>query len=184
MTACSGPRIVVIGTTGSGKTTVARELAPALSVPHVELDALFHGPDWTPRLTFRRDVEAAIAATAWVCEGNYSVVRDLVWSRGTELVWLDLPFPVVFRRLWSRTWRRYRRNEVLWNGNREHFWSQFTWDGLFVCALRTHWRRRRISPQRLREPSYRHLVVHRLRSPREVEVWIGRYLRSERSTRA
>ena len=182
MTASRGPRIVVVGTTGSGKTTLARELAAALGIPHIELDVLFHGPDWTPRAAFRADVEAATDATAWVCEGNYSPVYDVVWSRGTELVWLDLPFPVVFRRLGSRTWRRYRRNEVLWNGNRERFWNQFTCDGLFVWALRTHWRRRRIWPRRLGEPAYRHLEVHRLRSPDEVEEWIGRHVRSGRPT--
>jgi len=123
MTTRSGPRIVVTGTTGSGKTTLARELAAALGIPHIELDALFHGPHWTPRPTFRADVEAAIEPGAWVCEGNYSPVNDLVCSRGTDLVWLDLPFPVFFRRLWLRTWRRYRRRELLWNGNRERFWD-------------------------------------------------------------
>ena len=41
-------RIVVVGTTGSGKTTLARSISERLAVPHVELDALFWGPNWTP----------------------------------------------------------------------------------------------------------------------------------------
>ena len=40
-------RTVVVGTTGSGKTTVAAELARRLGVSHVEMDALYWGPDWT-----------------------------------------------------------------------------------------------------------------------------------------
>jgi adenylate kinase family enzyme len=41
-----GTRLVVVGTSGSGKTTMAAHLARALGVVHVELDALQHGPDW------------------------------------------------------------------------------------------------------------------------------------------
>ena len=47
MFADSVPRIVVLGTTGSGKTTVARALAQGLTIPHVELDALRWDPNWT-----------------------------------------------------------------------------------------------------------------------------------------
>jgi adenylate kinase family enzyme len=75
------PKIVVVGTSGSGKTTVARELAHRHGVPHVELDALFHGPNWaeTPAEEFRRRVAAATDGDGWVVDGNYeSKLGDLV----------------------------------------------------------------------------------------------------------
>ena len=52
-------RIVVVGTCGSGKTTLAAELAKRIEAPHVELDALHWGPHWTPVETeiFRRNTE-------------------------------------------------------------------------------------------------------------------------------
>ncbi|WP_273380985.1 AAA family ATPase [Symbiobacterium thermophilum] len=58
-----GRRIVVIGSSGSGKTTLARELAMRLGVPHIEADALYWGPNWTPAQPdeFRRRVDQATA---------------------------------------------------------------------------------------------------------------------------
>jgi ABC-type dipeptide/oligopeptide/nickel transport system ATPase component len=55
-------RISVVGNSGSGKTTVAKALAARLGVPHVELDAIFHQPNWTPLPAdeFRRRVADAI----------------------------------------------------------------------------------------------------------------------------
>jgi hypothetical protein len=60
---------------------LAAELAVRLSAPHVELDAFQHGPAWqqaTPEQLCERTA-AAIAGEAWVCDGNYSAVRALVW---------------------------------------------------------------------------------------------------------
>lgn len=42
-------RVLVAGTSGSGKTTWASRIAHQLGVGHVEIDALYHGPNWTPR---------------------------------------------------------------------------------------------------------------------------------------
>src|SRR5215213_5524259 len=84
-------RIVVVGTSGSGKTTLARELAQRCSLPHIEMDALHWGPNWTeaPIEVFRQRVELALEAPGWVVDGNYSKLRNLVWRRAELIVWLD-----------------------------------------------------------------------------------------------
>jgi adenylate kinase family enzyme len=72
----------VVGNSGSGKSTVAAALALALGVPHLELDAVFHQAGWVPLPSdeFRSVVAAAVAGDGWVTDGNYSVVRPLVWA--------------------------------------------------------------------------------------------------------
>lgn len=123
-------RVSVVGVSGSGKSTLARLLAARLGVPHVELDALYHGPDWTPSSDdeFLARVDAATAEGGWVVDGNYSTVRSLVWERVDTVVWLDLPRRTVMRQILGRTARRTLTREELWNGNREPVTGLFRWD--------------------------------------------------------
>ena len=165
------PRIVVIGTSGAGKTTFARALAARRACPHVEFDALHWGPDWTPRHDFADRVADAIAGDAWVLDGNYSSVREAVWARATAVVWLDYAFPVVFGRAVRRTVRRVVTGESLFGGNRETFRDAFlSRDGIPMWVLRTYRLRRREYPRLLREPRFAHLHVVRLRSPAEADT--------------
>jgi adenylate kinase family enzyme len=169
------PRIVVVGTGGSGKTTVARELAGRLGVPHVELDELFHGPGWTetPAEEFRRRVAAATDGDGWVVDGNYErFLGDLVLDRADTVVWLDIPLSVSLRRVTRRTIGRIRTGEELWSGNRESWRGGFFgWDSMIVWAIRSHHRNRRGRAERLaRHP---HLRVVRLRSSKEVESYLS-----------
>lgn len=112
-------RVLVAGTSGSGKTTVAARVAAALGAPHIEIDALFHGPGWTPRPAFVAEVHAFAARPAWVTEWQYDPVRAHLAARADLLVWLDLPRGRVLRQVVRRTLLRRLRREHLWNGNRE-----------------------------------------------------------------
>src|SRR5579871_6058918 len=93
--ATAAHRIVVVGSTGSGKTTLARHLACRLHLAHVELDALHWDANWVPAPTpiFRERVDAALSGPAWAVDGNYSKVRDIVWPRADTVIWLDYPLP-------------------------------------------------------------------------------------------
>lgn len=83
MTVAPGRRIAIVGTSGSGKTTVAARLASSLGLPHVELDALFWRPDWRQANLeeFRASVDTATSGEGWICDGNYSRARDIVLPR-------------------------------------------------------------------------------------------------------
>jgi crossover junction endodeoxyribonuclease RuvC len=120
-------RILVAGTSGSGKTTVAAALAVRLGLPHVDIDGLYHGPGWVPRLEFAADVAALAAREKWVTEWQYSAVRALLLARADLLVWLDLSRWRVMSQIVPRTLRRRLRRVELWNGNLEPpLWTVFT----------------------------------------------------------
>jgi adenylate kinase family enzyme len=168
-------RIAVVGTTGSGKTTLARCLAQRLEVPHVELDALHWGPDWIPAPTavFRECTAQALSGSQWVVDGNYSQVRDIVWGRADTVVWLDYALPVVMGRLMWRTLKRVVTREELWSGNREGVQGTLSNDSILLWALRTYWRRRKEYPALFASPERAHLTVVRLRSPRATGDWLS-----------
>jgi len=169
-------RVVVVGVTGSGKTTFASALSKRLGIPLIELDAVYWQPNWTPpdRDDFRARVVREIAGERWVAEGNYSASRDIVWSAADTLVWLDFGLPLIMTRLLLRSLRRGLTGELLWGINRERLASQFlTKNSLFLWAWQTFPRYRRDYPQLLSSPAYAHLRVARLRSPRLARSWLG-----------
>ncbi|MCC8432927.1 hypothetical protein LJ725_28495 [Reyranella aquatilis] len=135
-------RVVVFGTTGSGKSWLAERLADRTGLRVVELDALFWGRNWQPALPdlFRHRVECETREDGWIVVGNYGQVRDLVWRPADTLVWLDLPLPVVMGRLLRRTVKRAVTREELWGtGNRESLANAFlSRNSILLYALKTH----------------------------------------------
>jgi len=163
-------RISVVGNSGSGKTTVATAIAEALGVPHLELDGVFHQPDWQPLDTdeFRRIVSEFTGANAWVVDGNYSAVRDIVWSRADTVVWLDAPRHRVMRQLLARTMRRMATRTELWNGNRERWRYLFTRDeSILLYAWTSHHRTRAKFESAQADPANAHLTFVRLHTPED-----------------
>jgi adenylate kinase family enzyme len=86
-------RILVIGSGGSGKSTVAKEIARQLRLPLIHLDALYWQPGWRPteKGAWERMVRELIAAPRWVMDGNYGGTLDLRLARCDTVVFLDLP---------------------------------------------------------------------------------------------
>jgi adenylate kinase family enzyme len=171
-------RFVVVGSSGSGKTTTARAISERLGIPHVELDALYHQPDWkpTPDDELLAAVADAVAGEAWVVDGNYSATRPITWPRARTIVWLDYPKSLVMRRVVGRTLRRVVNREELWNGNREPWTNLYRLDPerniiRWAWANYDGYRERYLAAQE--DPTWDHLdwVVHR--SPAETEQWLA-----------
>lgn len=164
---------MVVGPSGSGKTTAAAAIGERLGLPVIELDAINHLPNWQemPRGEFRSTVMRRLgeATGGWVCDGNYTArVMDVVVQRADTIVWLRLPFRVVFTRLVRRTFRRAINREVLWNGNREPIlWTLFNPNSVVWYMVRTWRSGTRHIEQVIAESNARPRIIV-LRSPRDV----------------
>jgi adenylate kinase family enzyme len=171
-------RVLVAGMAGAGKTTLAARLAEVLGVPHVEIDALHHGPGWTVRDEFERDVVALTQQPTWVTEWQYDAARPLLAERADLAVWLDLPVAVVMWRITRRTVRRRLRRQVLWNGNVEPPLRTILTDRDHV--IRWAWKTRHDTATRIADLAARRpeLVVVHLSRLRDVETWLSQLARS------
>ncbi len=174
-------RIVVIGNSSSGKTTVSRELAARLDLPLLELDGVFHQPDWTelPDDQFRSRVDEFTNADRWVVDGNYTShgMRDVLWPKANTIVWLDIPKRTVMRRVVLRTIRRATTREELWNGNREPWTNLYSRDpekNIVVWAWTRFDHVRDKYERCMTDGTWSHAEVSRLRSPNEVDRFLAR----------
>jgi len=171
-------RVSVVGNSGSGKSTMARELAARLGVPHLELDSVYHQPGWEPlpEDEFRRLVTAKTNEDGWVIDGNYSAVRSIVWTRADTVVWLDPPRWTVMRRVAWRTVRRAATRQELWNGNREPLSNFLTWDpeqSVISWAWHNHAKYRSRYGAAAAEPANAYLTFIRLTSRRDVARFLA-----------
>lgn len=163
---------VVTSASGSGGTTVGRELADRLGVPFHELDALFWKPGWTEPDPddFRARVAALVATEAWVIDGSYqSWLGQLVLENADVVVWLDPPVQVWLPRLVTRTLRRAITGESLWATNRETIRGALLSRDSLLLFTAKHFRGRR-HRYPVRFASY---ALVRLRSDRDVERFLS-----------
>lgn len=108
-------RIVILGNAGSGKSTLARSLGKRLCLPVVHLDTLFWEPGWVEPDAgqFRARVSKAIAADAWICEGNYARrTFDLRLPPADLIIWLDTPRHICFTRVILRSVMNRPRSDL------------------------------------------------------------------------
>ena len=168
-------RVSVVGTSCSGKTTFAKNLAQILNAKHIELDAINWLPDWVerPKHEFLNLVEKASAGDSWVFDGNYTRTREIVWQRSTAIVWLNYSFPRTLHRAVNRTMRRVVTGERIYAGNRETFGKAFmSRDSILLWVLTTYHKKRRRYTKLLREDNLSDKEIFIFRHPRQAEKFL------------
>ncbi len=175
-------RYVVVGTSGAGKTTFGRELAHATGSPFVELDELHWAENWTERPTaeFAAAVTNAIKPERWVVDGNYAVVRGILWPRATHVIWLNFSRTVVYSRVLRRTLRRTASGQHLWHGNRESLaMAFFSRDSILLWALATYAKNQARYAKLREDPAYGHLTWIEFVKPSLADQFIASQVRSD-----
>jgi len=182
-------RVRVVGTSGSGKTSLGVEAAEILGVAHLELDAVFWDAGWT-----RRDPDEARAIVrrfaagnpdGWVADGNWTNLLQGLLDPGTPggadaVVWIDQPRRVVMWRVISRTVRRALRREELWHGNRERVSTWLRWDPE-ENIVRWAWTSYPKVRARMLDRIAAGEAIIRLRGQREVDAWLASLRQNRRS---
>lgn len=153
-------RILVIGSPGAGKSTLAQRLSERLNLPLIHLDREYFGPGWTmpPRSEWRERVKALADRPEWVMDGNYSSTFDIRVPRATDIVWLDLPrWRCMLAVLWRVAKNYGRTRPDLGTAGPERFdWSFMRWIWSYPQKMRPKTAR---MLERLR-PDQRAFVIH------------------------
>ncbi len=166
-------RIFIYGVTGSGKTTLAAEIAQRTGLPWHSVDDLTWCPGWeqVPVEEQRRRFEAICAGERWVLDTAYSSWLDVPMARAQLIVALDYPRWVSLGRLLRRTLARVMDHRAICNGNHESFRQAFSSDSIVLWHFRSFARKRVLMRSWAREPAGPDVV--RLTSPRATRAWLA-----------
>ena len=88
-------RVLVMGSSGSGKSTFARRLSDMTGLPFVSLDAMYWKPGWiaSDNAEFGQRVAEVARRPQWVMDGNFtsSGAGELRRQSSDTVIWFDLP---------------------------------------------------------------------------------------------
>jgi adenylate kinase family enzyme len=162
-------RIIIIGSGGAGKSTLARRLSAITGIPATHLDSLYWQPGWkeTDKAAWRQMNEDLIRQDSWLIDGNYGGTIDIRLAAADTIVFLDMPRLVCLYGVIAR-WLHHRgrtRPDMAAGCPEKIDWAFLVW----VWNYRVRSRPKVLA--KMKEYEDRKQVVV-LRSRREVERWL------------
>jgi adenylate kinase family enzyme len=162
-------RVLVIGSPGAGKSTLARELAARTGLPLHNLDRMHWLPGWVERDRAEglAELRGVLAQQRWIIDGNYGSSLPERLSRADTVVWLDYPTWLCLTRVFKRRWHyRGRTRPDMTEGCPENLNLEFL---LYVLNFRTAWQARNADAVSSFEGK-----VLRFATPAAAEAWLGK----------
>lgn len=138
-------RIVVIGSSCSGKTSLGKQLHVDMQIPHLDLDEIVWLPNWLKRPN--EEAEQLLADfvnmhDSWVITGNYTGMSSSIsWPKATHVVWLHYPLHTIMYRYFTRTYKRIITKEPVCNGNYESVYNTFFAEEPLLPWILKHYKR-------------------------------------------
>ena len=166
-------RVLVYGVTGSGKTTLAKQIASRTGLPWHSVDELTWRPGWVevPKAEQRQAIEQICAAPAWILDTAYGTWLDVPLGSVDVIVALDYPRWFSLQRLVRRTVRRLIDKKPICNGNVETLRQAFSGDSIVVWHFRSFANKRRRIRAWVDDPAGP--TVIRLTSARRTQKWLA-----------
>jgi adenylate kinase family enzyme len=167
-------RIMIVGCSGAGKTTLATRISERLGLPLIHLDSYYWSPGWKEPdpADWYRVVESLAAAPAWVMDGNYWMTFGPRMAHADSLVWLDYSRGVCLWRVSIRTLQWLGRCRPELSGCRERLTLSFL---RHVWTFRAEYRPRIVAALQRYGP---HLNVIMLTNDREADDFLAAVRRS------
>ncbi|RYD82480.1 MAG: AAA family ATPase [Verrucomicrobiaceae bacterium] len=163
-------RVLVLGCSGAGKTTLTLAIGQKLGLPVIHLDAHYWNPGWvdTPADEWPKKVSKLVEGERWVMDGNYSNTLDMRLERCDTAIFVD-------RSRFTCLWRVLKRRLIFHGRTRPDLPAgcpeQMDWE--FLCWVWKYPTRvRPITLTKLRERSEGKRVVF-LRSDQEIARFIA-----------
>lgn len=168
----------MVGTTGSGKSALALQLASRLNVPYIQLDKLFWKPNWEESKDeeFFEKIRLAVDKPRWVLDGNYGRTHHLTWKDADTVIWIDFPFWLTMYQNISRSVKRAISKTELWEGtgNKESFFRMLSKDSIIRWLIKTYETNVKRYEERIKNPEFSHIKFIRLKSRQEVASFLNK----------
>ena len=168
----------MVGTTGSGKSTVAIALADKLNAPYIQLDKLFWKPNWKESTDeeFFEKIKMAVDKPRWILDGNYGRTHHLTWTNADTVIWIDFPFWLTLLQNITRSLKRAISRKEIWEGtgNRESFFRMFSKDSIVRWLFKTYDTNVMRYEERMKSSEFAHIHFIRLRSRDAVSSFLSK----------
>lgn len=163
-------RVAIIGRSGGGKSTLAAKLGQRLSLPVINLDTLFWLPGWVESdpLVFRNRLIEALAAEAWITDGNFMDTVDVRFALTDTIIWVDQP------RL--RCIRRALQRAIIWFSRSRPDLAPGCLEQIDIEFLRYIWNWDRVTRPRVNaaiDAFGSHATLIRLRTDGEIAAFLA-----------
>jgi adenylate kinase family enzyme len=139
-------KMIITGTTCTGKTTLGKKLSERFHIIQVDLDEYHFLPNWVEKekSVFMNDVLSVTNSEMnWIVTGSYQTIfKDTLWKDASVIIWLDYSLGVILRRYFKRTYRRVFLKEKCCGENYETLGRTFSKDSLFLWIFKSYWRRK------------------------------------------